>query len=120
MEFGKSSRIIAAGGSLALGLVLGLVLGLAAPPAQAQAVHRIVQTRDLLLSSPQGVRTLNRRVSRAARHVCGEAVGDDIYFVAARRTCVRAAIAAAQPQILYAIQRDRLLPDPGTTRLARR
>lgn len=59
---------------------------------------------DLNLRTASGVETLNGRVRRAAKQVCGISNGTEpLYAEMNGRTCWRAAVADAQPQIDSAI-----------------
>ena len=75
--------------------------GAAAEPAAGDIATRSVTYGDLDLSSPGGLKALNRRVERAAREVCG--AGRTMrQSIAAERdlwTCVSAAKARAAQQI---------------------
>jgi UrcA family protein len=54
--------------------------GLSVPAAAStdeQKVSVTIQSRDLDLSSDQGVKTLKLRIHRAATEVCGDAAGSD-------------------------------------------
>ena len=64
-----------------------------------------VSTLGLDLTTPEGQRTLDRRVSLAASRVCSSSPGSFSYYGYSDRTCRRDAIAGAEPQIRRAIQR---------------
>lgn len=57
--------------------------------------QRVVQYGDLNLNSPQGVAKLYKRISSAARSVCGPSAPVSLSFIAAQRQCRAQAIAAA-------------------------
>ena len=74
-----------------------------AAPAVAQTVEpvevtSIVQTADLDLSTAEGQRKLDHRITRAAYDVCGEASDADLVGKNAVRQCRADTIAAAASQ----------------------
>jgi len=87
---------------------LGLLgIWLAIAPASAQTVSVRVQTRYLDLTSAPGVRTLQRRITGAARRVCHAADDGLAFMVPGRNRCRQDAIARAEPQVRFAIAQAR-------------
>lgn len=71
------------------------------PPVSAEEIRRISVTyRDLDLSSPDGLRTLKRRVISAAQTVCG-------YPLYGSESCVAQAVRSARSQMDRAVARGR-------------
>ena len=94
--------------SLALAAAIGLALPAAPVLAQQQSVG--VQYSDLDLSSPEGQETLDRRIDRAARNVCGAGDTDMGTRVksSAVRSCVKNAKKQVRAQIAAKIEEERL------------
>lgn len=79
-----------------------------APAVAAENLARQeVSYRDLELTSADGQKTLEGRIRRAARIVCGGGEKDLSADIRNRR-CRQAAIAGAQPQIMLALARARM------------
>lgn len=94
--------------AVAAGATLLIVAGSAAP-VDAQTIPTAqVSTRGIDLSSPAGIKRVTDEVRRTARRLCS--TGDDRAVNANlhRKTCMAAAMAAAQPQLqtLATAQRD--------------
>lgn len=91
---------------------LALLVSTAAAPAAAEpaTVTHIVRTADLDLGSEAGRKALDRRISRAAIDVCGEASEADLEGQNAVRLCRDDVIAEAsqrRDQLLAAAQSGR-------------
>jgi UrcA family protein len=85
-------------GAVALALT---VTAVEAAPAYDDAGRPVVHVRydDLNLASPEGTRTLYRRIVTAAAQVCSEANPLDVLQVAAARTCKAQAIERAVREV---------------------
>jgi UrcA family protein len=86
-------------------LVLGLSCTLAATPAFAapDGQSTVVRFTDLNLATPAGEQVLYRRVSQAAKLVCGEADLRDLQRMSEMTACRATAMASAAPQMQLAI-----------------
>lgn len=78
-------------------LAFSAVAGTAASAEDAPTA--IVTYADLNLSSTAGVVALNRRISAAARRICGEDDIRDLQRQAAVDACRTAAVRSAAPQV---------------------
>ena len=83
--------------------IAALALAFTASPLAAEPVSKTIATADLDLSSPEGQRALDRRLSRAIVELCGEASAIDL----AGRNEVRACQVEARANAIA--QRDSLL-----------
>jgi len=98
---------------IALASALVTTAAIKAAPALAQVQAPVetnvsqVRTADLDLSSEAGRRTLDRRLSRAAREVCGTASDADVEGKNAVRKCRDETLTKAKAQL------DRRLADRG-------
>ena len=86
---------------LASALLTGV--GIKAAPAfaeapEAQTYVSVVETADLDLASPDGQRSLEQRVARAAREVCGIASDVDVVGKNKVRQCLHDTIAKASDE----------------------
>jgi UrcA family protein len=68
----------------------------AAGPALADTASRSVKITDLNLASVEGRATLDQRLVRAARQICGQGNSQDLSQIAASAKCYRASIASAR------------------------
>ena len=76
----------------------GLSTFTAVGPAMASDAGVAVQHDDLNLTSAAGRATLDRRINRAARRVCGTALTIELDLAAEVNSCRADVIAAARPQ----------------------
>jgi UrcA family protein len=85
---------------------LGTILAIGAAPASAAAVEKFtseVRYGDINLTSDAGVAQLQRRITNAARKICGYADARDLNGSQAVAACRRAAISAAAPKVELAV-----------------
>ncbi|MFO6448178.1 UrcA family protein [Erythrobacter sp. NE805] len=85
-------------------LVLPAVALACAVPAAAEPVSVAVSWGDLDLTRAAGRATLEERIERAVRRVCGPAVTRDLTRMAQRRACLVEARASATPQVELAYE----------------
>lgn len=79
-----------------------LALAFAAPVA-AETVSFAVPYGDLDLTKAEGRDTLDRRLTRAARQVCGDRSARSVALIAARKDCLADVRANYQPQVELAL-----------------
>lgn len=79
----------------------------AQPPATAGSVNvSLVRIADLDLSSEAGLRTLDRRLARAAREVCGETSDADLVGRNAARECRTQVMVEVRARVHQQADRD--------------
>jgi UrcA family protein len=89
--------------------VVAFALALAGSPVAAEtapAVH--VAYADLDLSSPNGMATLQHRVSGAINEVCGQISPMDLHAMQLGERCRKAARADAATRVAMAVQEQQL------------
>jgi len=82
-------------------LLLTIVTGC---PATAQQLTRVVSYHDLDLTTPSGVRTFHRRLSRAAGFVCRFAHAGNDMLKSENQQCREDVAAANKPKMKRAIE----------------
>lgn len=87
--------------STAATLLLAIVTGC---PATAQQLTRVVSYHDLDLTTPQGVRTLHRRLSRAVGYVCRFAHAGSGMLKSEYQQCREDVAADNKPKVARAIE----------------
>ena len=106
----KSGALKSGAPKAALAMVAALGLALPAAPALAQQQSVGVEYADLDLSSEEGQETLDRRITQAAKDVCGaneSEMGSRIKSREVRR-CVKSAKKQVRTQIAAKIEAERL------------
>lgn len=93
--------------------------------AEPEVQSTIVRTADLDLTSDAGVKMLERRVSHAAKFVCGNPNSLDLPAVQATNNCRRVAIDDATPRVQFVVAQARqgktyVVADAGLIHLSRR
>src|SRR5690349_16365771 len=93
-------------------IVLVSLLGtiaLQAAPASAQTVSKRVSYADLDLATAAGQKTLERRISRAVREVCGRGMGAiSAYDIVSTSRCMAEARNSTRDQFAFAVRRAQL------------
>ena len=85
----------------AAALLLTVAIG---APATAQQLTRIVSYHDLDLTKSQGVKTLRRRLTRAANYVCRFASAGDDLLKSENQDCREQVMRETHPKLLGAIE----------------
>ncbi|MEA3389000.1 UrcA family protein [Sphingobium sp. CCH11-B1] len=96
-------KSILAGAALAAALSTSAI----AQPSDTAGLSREVHFGGLDLSHQQGLATLNARIARAAREVCGGQSHGDLRQMQAQRNCYRTALESTRPQVELAVAKAR-------------
>jgi UrcA family protein len=72
----------------------------AAAPILVEAAPSVkVHFADLNIAAPAGRQTLDRRIARAARQVCGDGSDSNPEMAEAERSCIKTAVSSANLQV---------------------